>query len=117
GSGAMSMPRLRNGSGGRQGSMSGEMSGGRSLDDVAFEDLVEAMLRRLGEDPGRPGLVKTPERVEKSLKWLTRGYHLSVEQVIGDAIFDEDHHDMVVVKDIEMYSMCEHHMLPFFGKV
>jgi len=97
--------------------MSGEMSGGRSLDDVAFEDLVEAMLRRLGEDPGRPGLVKTPERVEKSLKWLTRGYHLSVEQVIGDAIFDEDHHDMVVVKDIEMYSMCEHHMLPFFGKV
>jgi GTP cyclohydrolase IA len=75
------------------------------------------MLERLGEDPGRQGLLKTPERVEKSLQWLTRGYDLSVERVIGDAIFDEDHHNMVVVKDIELYSMCEHHILPFFGKV
>jgi GTP cyclohydrolase IA len=55
--------------------------------------------------------------VEKSLKWLTRGYGLSVEDVIGDAIFEEDHHNMVLVKDIEMYSLCEHHLLPFFGKV
>ena len=87
------------------------------LDEVAFQDLIEEVLRRLGEDPGRQGLLKTPERVEKSLQWLTRGYRLSVDQVIGDAIFDEDHHNMVLVKDIEMYSLCEHHMLPFFGKV
>ena len=87
------------------------------LDAVPFQDLVAEVLRRLGEDPARPGLRKTPERVEKSLQWLTRGYGLSVDRVIGDAIFDEDHHNMVLVKDIEMYSLCEHHMLPFFGKV
>src|SRR5690606_22801344 len=85
--------------------------------DVPFEDLVREQLRQLGEDPTRPGLLRTPERVEKSLRWLTRGYQLSVEDVVGDAIFDEDHHNMVIVKDIEMYSLCEHHMLPFFGKV
>jgi len=92
-------------------------AGGARLEDVAFQDLVREVLRRLGEDPEREGLVRTPERVEKSLSWLTRGYRLTVDQVIGDAIFDEDHHNMVLVKDIEMYSMCEHHMLPFFGKV
>jgi len=83
----------------------------------SFADLVREQLTQLGEDPDRNGLLKTPERVEKSLKWLTRGHSLSVEDVIGDAIFDEDHHNMVIVKDIEMYSLCEHHMLPFFGKV
>jgi GTP cyclohydrolase I len=93
------------------------MSGKGRLGDVPFEELVEEMLSRLGEDTGRQGLVKTPERVAKSLQWLTRGYRLSVEEVIGDAVFDEEHHGMVVVKDIEMYSLCEHHMLPFFGKV
>jgi GTP cyclohydrolase IA len=82
-----------------------------------FEKIVAEMLRELGENPERDGLLKTPERVEKSLRWLTRGYELSVRDVIGDAVFDEDHHNMVLVKDIEMYSMCEHHMLPFFGKV
>lgn len=87
------------------------------LGRVAFEDLVTEVLRRIGEDPERQGLVKTPERVAKSLKWLTRGYSLSVEEAVGSAIFDEDHHNMVLVKDIEMYSLCEHHMLPFFGKV
>jgi GTP cyclohydrolase IA len=88
-----------------------------SLTDVPLRDLVREMLTRLGEDVGRAGLLNTPERVEKSLQWLTRGYRLSVEQAIGDAIFDEDHHNMVIVKDIEMYSLCEHHMLPFFGRV
>jgi GTP cyclohydrolase IA len=83
----------------------------------AFQELVREQLRQLGEDPDREGLLKTPERVEKSLKWLTRGTELRVEDVIGDAIFDEGHHNMVLVKDIEMYSLCEHHMLPFFGKV
>jgi GTP cyclohydrolase I len=93
------------------------MGGNGRLSDVPFEELVAEMLGRLGEDVSRQGLVKTPERVAKSLSWLTRGYQLEVEQVIGDAIFDEEHHGMVVVKDIEMYSLCEHHMLPFFGKV
>jgi len=87
------------------------------LSEIALRDLVAEVLRRIGEDVGRPGLVKTPERVEKSLQWLTRGYGLSVDRVIGDAIFDEDHRNMVLVRDIEMYSLCEHHILPFFGKV
>jgi len=82
-----------------------------------FSDLVREQLAQLGEDPHRQGLLKTPERVERSLKWMTRGYEMSVADVIGDAIFDEDHHNMVLVRDIEMYSMCEHHMLPFFGRV
>jgi GTP cyclohydrolase I len=83
----------------------------------ALDELVRLMLVELGENPDRDGLVKTPERVEKSMRWLTRGYEMSVAEVIGDAVFEEDHHNMVIVKDIEMYSMCEHHMLPFFGKV
>ena len=83
----------------------------------SFQELVRELLERLGEDPTRQGLVRTPERVERSLQWLTRGYDISVESVIGDAVFDEEHDNMVLVKDIEMYSMCEHHMLPFFGKV
>jgi GTP cyclohydrolase I len=83
----------------------------------AFDELVRLMLVELGENPERDGLLKTPERVEKSMRWLTRGYGMAVADVIGDAVFEEDHHNMVIVKDIEMYSMCEHHMLPFFGKV
>src|SRR5690606_29859674 len=82
------------------------------LSGVPFQDLIHEMLVRLGEDPERQGLLKTPERVEKSLTWLTRGYGMGVREVLGDALFDEDHHNMVIVKDIEMYSMCEHHMLP-----
>jgi GTP cyclohydrolase IA len=88
-----------------------------SAEATPFQGLIHAMLTELGEDPARDGLLKTPERVEKSLRWLTRGYGLSVQEMIGDAVFEEDHHNMVIVKDIEMYSMCEHHMLPFFGKV
>jgi GTP cyclohydrolase IA len=87
------------------------------LSAVPLQDLVREMLVRLGEDPDRQGLVRTPERVERSLTWLTRGHGMSVQTVLGDALFDEDHHNMVIVKDIEMYSLCEHHMLPFFGKV
>ncbi|HYR10872.1 MAG TPA: GTP cyclohydrolase I FolE [Longimicrobium sp.] len=85
--------------------------------ETEFQALVRRMLGELGENPERNGLLKTPERVEKSMRWLTRGYGLSVHDAIGDAVFDEDHHNMVLVKDIEMYSMCEHHLLPFFGKV
>ena len=96
---------------------SGESRPADAADATPFQKIVAEMLRELGENPSRDGLLKTPERVEKSLRWLTRGYELSVRDVIGDAVFDEDHHNMVLVKDIEMYSMCEHHMLPFFGKV
>lgn len=79
--------------------------------------LVRSQLALLGEDPDRAGLLRTPERVAKSLAWLTRGYELEPADVIGDAIFEEEHQNMVMVRDIEMYSLCEHHMLPFFGRV
>lgn len=81
-----------------------------------FEGLVRRQLELLGENPERDGLAKTPERVAKALAWLTRGYTENVEDVIGDALFEETHESMVVVRDIELYSMCEHHMLPFFGR-
>jgi GTP cyclohydrolase I len=85
------------------------------LSKAQFEELVEEMLRRLNEDPKRPGLAKTPHRVAASLRWLTRGCCLDAEQVIRDAMFAEPHESMVLVRDIELYSMCEHHLLPFFG--
>ena len=81
-----------------------------------LEGLVRRQLELLGEDPDRDGLLKTPERVARSLAWLTRGYAENVEDVIGDALFEETHESMVLVRDIELYSMCEHHMLPFFGR-
>jgi len=86
-------------------------------DEDAYATLVREQIELLGEDVTRGGLVRTPERVARSMRWLTRGYGLTVEDAIGNAVFEEDHHNMVVVKDIEMYSMCEHHLLPFFGKV
>ena len=81
-----------------------------------LEDLVKQTLIELGEDPEREGLLKTPERVARSLKFLTRGYQQDIDEVIHGAIFTQDCDDMVIVKDIEFYSLCEHHMLPFFGK-
>jgi GTP cyclohydrolase IA len=81
-----------------------------------FADKVGDILVALGEDPGREGLLKTPERVEKSLRFLTQGYNMTVEEVIGDAVFDESHQSMIMVRDIELYSLCEHHMLPFYGR-
>jgi GTP cyclohydrolase I len=91
-------------------------SGATGLADVPFETLIGEILTRLGEDVTRSGLARTPARVVSSLEWLTRGYRVSIEDVVGDAIFDEDHHNMVIVKDIELYSLCEHHLLPFYGK-
>jgi GTP cyclohydrolase IA len=82
-----------------------------------FEALVRRQLELLGEDPDREGLARTPARVAKSLAWLTKGYRTCVEDVVGQGIFrSEGHRNMVMVRDIEVYSMCEHHMLPFFGK-
>jgi GTP cyclohydrolase I len=86
------------------------------LSKATFEELIEETLRRLDEDPRRPGLVKTPHRVAASLRWLTRGCCIDAEKIVRDAMFEEPHESMVLVRDIELYSMCEHHMLPFFGK-
>jgi GTP cyclohydrolase IA len=81
-----------------------------------FERLMRRTLELLGEDPERPGLARTPQRMANSLTWLTRGYDTRVEDVVGDAVFEESHSSMVMVRDIELYSLCEHHLLPFFGK-
>ena len=84
--------------------------------DEELARLVRRQLELLGEDVDREGLLKTPERVAKSLAWLTQGATMNVHDVIGDAVFAESHENMVMVRDIELYSLCEHHMLPFFGK-
>lgn len=81
-----------------------------------FEALVRRELELLGEDPKREGLQRTPARVAAALKWMTQGYASSAEEVVGTGIFKEEHDNMIMVRDIELYSMCEHHMLPFFGK-
>ena len=84
--------------------------------DLGMQPLVHRMLELLGEDPEREGLVRTPSRVESSLRWLTRGYGESVDDLVRGAVFEEAHESMVLVRDVEIYSMCEHHLLPFFGK-
>jgi len=87
--------------------------------DKLTEDIsahYSTILEQLGEDPNREGLLKTPERVAKALQYLTHGYDLNPDEIMQQAIFHEEYSEMVIVKDIEVYSMCEHHMLPFFGK-
>jgi GTP cyclohydrolase I len=84
--------------------------------DKEFEELVRRQLELIGEDPRREGLLNTPERVAKAMKFLTEGYSSSAEEVVGEGIFEEEHDNMIMVRDIELYSLCEHHMLPFFGK-
>src|SRR5271155_2910212 len=86
------------------------------LDSISTRDLYRELLIRLGEDPTRDGLLRTPERMEKSMEFLTRGYTMNVTEVLHEALFDVDYDEMVIVKDIEFFSMCEHHLLPFFGK-
>jgi GTP cyclohydrolase I len=81
-----------------------------------FEAEVRHILAALGEDPEREGLRRTPARVEASLRWLTRGYTMSVQDAVGDAVFEEAHQSMIMVRDIEVYSLCEHHLLPFHGR-
>jgi GTP cyclohydrolase I len=83
---------------------------------IEYEGLVRRQLELLGEDPSRPGLVRTPHRVARSMAWLTRGYEVDLKEAVGQGIFDDEHDNMIMVRDIELYSMCEHHLLPFFGK-
>jgi GTP cyclohydrolase IA len=83
----------------------------------AIADLVDSLLVELGEDPSRQGLKSTPQRVSRTLRELTDGYRVNPEEVVAGAVFDQDYDEMVVVKDIPFYSLCEHHMLPFFGAV
>jgi len=87
------------------------------LKEASTEDIYRELLRRMGEDPSRDGLIATPGRVEKTMAFLTKGYHEDPNQLLRGALFDVDYDEMVIVKDVEMFSLCEHHMLPFFGKV
>ena len=81
-----------------------------------YATLVQEQLALVGEDPEREGLLRTPERVAKAMRFLTAGYDMTVEGIVGNALFEEEHENMVMVRDIELYSLCEHHLLPFFGK-
>ena len=94
-----------------------EVSLKTGLDDVSTQDIYRELLRRFDEDPTRDGLIRTPERVEKAMAFLTKGYQQDPTSILLGALFDVDYDEMVIVKDVEMFSLCEHHMLPFFGKV
>lgn len=88
-----------------------------ALSEFSTEDIYRELLRRMGEDASRDGLVRTPERVQRSMEFLTKGYAEDPSQILRGALFDVDYDEMVIVKDVEVFSLCEHHMLPFFGKV
>jgi GTP cyclohydrolase IA len=88
-----------------------------SFTDASLQDLMREMLIRIGEDPSRDGLQDTPSRMERSMQHLTKGYHEDPAEILQDATFNVAYDEMVIVKDIEMFSLCEHHLLPFFGKV
>ena len=92
------------------------IGGGTPPSETRLADTVRQQLALIGEDPAREGLLATPDRVARSLTWLTRGMHDDPRDVVGDALFEEAHENMVMVRDVELYSLCEHHMLPFFGK-
>lgn len=88
----------------------------KPAESTPVRDAMRTILQELGEDPNRDGLLRTPKRVEESLRYLTHGYAMDPKAVLNDAIFAVEHDEMVVVRDIDFYSLCEHHMLPFFGK-
>lgn len=92
------------------------MTAPKKKETGGMEDLVKQLLTNLGEDPSREGLEKTPKRVAASLKYLTSGYHKDIKQVLNNAVFDEKYDEMVLLADIELFSLCEHHLLPFYGK-
>jgi GTP cyclohydrolase IA len=87
------------------------------LPKISTEDMYRELLVRMGEDPSRDGLLRTPERVKKAMEFLTRGYRDDPNSILCGALFDVDYDEMVIVKDVEVFSLCEHHMLPFFGRV
>ena len=82
----------------------------------AIEPLIESLLKEIGEDPGRDGLVRTPHRVAEAIRFFTEGYDQDPQKILNNALFDVDYDEMVIVKDIDFYSLCEHHLLPFFGR-
>jgi len=84
--------------------------------EAGLQSLIERILLSIGEDPKREGLLRTPQRVEKSLKFLTSGYNVDIKKMINGALYNEDYNEMVIVRDVDVYSLCEHHLLPFFGK-
>src|SRR5215472_125798 len=88
-----------------------------TLRGASLEELTRELLVRLGEDPDREGLLRTPERIAKAYQYLTKGYNEDPSEILNGALFSVDYDEMVIVKDIEMFSLCEHHLLPFFGKV
>jgi GTP cyclohydrolase I len=88
----------------------------KSSDRPDIRGEIRKILEAIGEDPERPALKRTPERVHKAMHWLTRGYEMSVQDVVGSGVFEEQHEEMILVRDIELYSLCEHHLLPFFGR-
>ena len=92
------------------------MSDSKVVPPKGYAELVYKQLSLIGEDPEREGLQRTPERVAKAMCWLTRGYQEDVRSIVGKGVFEEDHENMVMVRDIELYSLCEHHLLPFFGR-
>lgn len=94
----------------------GRGAGAVALQDASLREIYAEILRRVDEDPTRDGLLRTPERMERSMAFLTRGYAQTLRQVLGSALFDVDYDEMVIVRDIEFYSMCEHHLLPFYGR-
>jgi GTP cyclohydrolase I len=96
---------------------SGNSSNGKGNGNGAGQEHVRAILSALGEDPEREGLVKTPERVMRAFRYFTKGYNEDPRAVIGDAMFTENYSEMIIVKDIDFFSLCEHHLLPFFGRV
>ena len=90
---------------------------GRGLSGYSTQDLYTELITRLGEDPNRDGLLKTPQRTEQAMSFLTKGYHEDADKILRGALFEVDYDEMVIVRDIEVFSLCERHMLPFFGKV
>ena len=109
---------VKNGSGNGNGNGHGALlkDAAPTLEGASTQEIYAELLKRIGEDPTRDGLLQTPKRMEKSMAFLTKGYQESVAHVLHGALFDVDYDEMVMVRDIEFYSMCEHHLLPFFGK-